>query len=276
MRGWRPTEIISRMHCRCITCFGTTFDMCTTSSQSEWYKFVEGPGLLLASAHWESLRPAFQKIDRVYTKAGGNLNLTNRRRRIIPVNDDEADAWVDDFSYHDTTNPRPEPRDGFGTPPVERPEWPRNVKRHHSIVRTVTCPPPPTLTKPQQENIQPQKTAGPSSINGNDDTNRRTHQGLPLLPRFIGDCRKAGFPNPLSYTVTQWTAPLLSLFSPTLSKSSCKYFASYEVSRSIIRVHEMALRQHYTTFVSISSTQNLGALNTLYCRTTQPSRLGTT
>ena len=89
--------------------FGTTFDMCNTSSQSEWYKFVEGPGLLLASAHWESLRPAFQKIDRVYTKAGGNLNLTNRRRRIIPVNDDEADAWVDDFSYHDTTNPRPEP-----------------------------------------------------------------------------------------------------------------------------------------------------------------------
>ena len=58
--------------------------------------------------------------------------------------------------------------------------------------------PPPTLTKPQQENMQPQKTAGPSSINGN-STNRRTHQGLPLLPRFIGDCRKAGFPNPLTY-----------------------------------------------------------------------------
>ena len=180
--------------------FGTTFDMCTTSSQSEWYKFVEGPGLLLASAHWESQRPAFQKIDRVYSKSGANPNSANRRRMIIQVNDDDADAWVDDYSYHDTTNPRPEPilprrirHTARGTTRVAKKRKATSQKR---MKRRLSVP--SNTTKHPPENPPLQETAGPSPPNGN-DTNRRIHQNLPLPPRFIGDCRKAGFPNPLTY-----------------------------------------------------------------------------
>ena len=183
--------------------FGTTFEMCTTSSQAEWYKFVEGPGLLVASAHWESQRPAFQKIDRVYTKAGGNLNSTNRRRMIIPVNDDDADAWVDDFSYHDTTSPRPEPilpkricHIARGATQVAKKRKATSQQRKNRRLSA-----PQTMTNLSPGKIQPQaasQAASPSTNTGK-DTTRRTHQNLPLLPRFIGDCRKAGFPNPLTH-----------------------------------------------------------------------------
>ncbi len=239
--------------------FGTTFEICIRSSQSEWYKFVEGPGLLLASAHWESQRPAFQKIDRVYTKEAGNLNSTNRRRMIIPVNDDDADAWVDDFSYHDTTSPRPEPilprrirHIARGATRVAKKRKATSQQRKNRRL-----PVPQTMANPSSGKLQPQ-AAGPSTITGK-ETPRRSHQNPPLPLRFIGDCRKAGFPNPLTHAFQclQWLlrgrpAPLLSLFNPTLSRNSCKYSASCVVSQYIIRVQEMALLQRFTTSVIIS------------------------
>ena len=138
--------------------------------------------------------PAFQKIDRVYTKAGSNLNSTNRRRMIIPVNDDDADAWVDDFSYHDTTNPRPEPilpkRIRHIARGATRVAKKRKATSQQRKNRRLSAPQTTTHLSPGK--IQPQaasQAASPSNITG-EDTTRRTHQNLPLLPRFIGDCRK--------------------------------------------------------------------------------------
>ena len=122
---------------------------------------------------------------------------------IIPVNDDDADAWVDDFSYHDTASPRPEPilpkrirhiaRGATRVAKKRKATSQQRKNRRLSAPQTMTNL-PPGKTQPQTAS----QAVSPSKITGK-DTTRRTHQNLPLLPRFIGDCRKAGFPNPLTH-----------------------------------------------------------------------------
>jgi hypothetical protein len=156
-----------------------------SASKKEWFAYVEGPGLLLANDHWENNnRAAYLKIDRVYSKKTKNLNLTNRRRLIIPVNDDEADAWIEDTSYRDTATPRPAPilpkrkRNPKRRPAKKQPnQSSEEVRKHRQLAAPAT-------------NSHPVVSPGLADV-------PHHHRTAPLKPRFTGDCRKANFPNPL-------------------------------------------------------------------------------
>jgi hypothetical protein len=166
--------------------------------------YIISVGVVLIRGTPFSFRTLGKPTTCVYTKAGGNLNSTNRRRMIIPVNDDDADAWVDDFSYHDTTSPRPEPilpkricHIARGATQVAKKRKATSQQRKNRRLSA-----PQTMTNLSPGKIQPQaasQAARSPSTNTGKDATRRTHQNLPLLPRFIGDCREAGFPNPLSH-----------------------------------------------------------------------------